>query len=305
MLLACFPTIAAAQDEEDVKTRINRIKRDTSYLYGEATMPTREEAMTLAKDFLCSYIEQWISETHDAGKIRSVVARDLVADCEELSLMRGSMFRAFAYVLKSDLYAVDTDAVAIPVAAGAAQTRDSARTPAAGSEDALSQIPEEGSGTEEVPLVAESRIDAGASDGDAPGGAEPPAVFGSQTVPDASSGAELSSGGDPLSAAGQSAPAETLYDRLVHDLCDMLTSTEVERLLQCGDYASACSFGEVTQNTRPQDISSGILVIYKSANREISALLSPKSPKRTNLKTGREDSTVNYPGCRAMWICLK
>lgn len=259
--------------EEDTKTRINRIKRDTAYLYGEATMPTREEAMTLAKDFLCSYIEQWIAETRDTQKIRSVVAKELISDCEELSLMRGSMYRAFAYVRKSDLYAVDTDAVSISV------TKPAPAQPAV--QDAATVADPAVSAARGVPATP------AAPDGATAGAGQESAAV-TQTV-----------------SAETPAPAPSFYDQLVTDLCGMQSQTEIERLMQSEAYASACTYGEVGYSTRPQDIEKGILVIYRPGNKEIAALLSPKAPKRSNLKTGKDDSTVNYPGCRAMWICIK
>lgn len=288
--LLCLADIVRAQ-EEDTKTRINRIKRDTSYLYGEATMPSREEAMTLAKDFLRSYIEQWIAETRDTQTIRSVVARDLVADCEELSLMRGDMFRAFAYVHKSDLYAVDTKAVSIPVTA-----------PSEAESGRGGEVPAEAGAAAETPVAV--------TDGAQPRDARPdPALLAAGTaaseppVPAAAEGA--GSVPEPMPSEDAAASERAFYDQLVRDLCGMQSRPEIERLLRSETYASACTFGEVGYATRPQDIEKGILVIYKPGSNVISALLSPKSPKRTNLKTAAEDSTVNYPGCRAMWICLK
>ncbi len=100
LALILSPFTGAAQEEPG--TLINRIKRDTAYLYGEATTSIRQEALVLAKELLCRSIEEWYQEQgHE--ETRAVIARDIVTGCEEITLMRGPMHRAFAYVRKSDL----------------------------------------------------------------------------------------------------------------------------------------------------------------------------------------------------------
>jgi len=104
LALILSPFTGAAQEEPGLL--INRIKRDTAYLYGEATTSIRQEALVLAKELLCRSIEEWYKE-QGREETRAVIARDIVTGCEEITLMRGPMHRAFAYVRKSDLTTAD------------------------------------------------------------------------------------------------------------------------------------------------------------------------------------------------------
>lgn len=100
LALTLAPFTGAGQEEPGAL--INRIKRDTAYLYGEATTAIRPEALVLAKELLCRNIEEWYKE-QGREETRAIIASDIVTGCEEITLMRGTMHRAFAYVRKSDL----------------------------------------------------------------------------------------------------------------------------------------------------------------------------------------------------------
>lgn len=63
-----------------------------------------------------------------------------------------------------------------------------------------------------------------------------------------------------------------------------------------------CTWGEIDASTKPSDLNDAYLVIYNPENEEIVSMLSPRSPKRLNMSTGKPDSTSNYPGHKAIWI---
>lgn len=74
----------------------------------------------------------------------------------------------------------------------------------------------------------------------------------------------------------------------------------VRQLLRRSEYADYES-GMVERTTDRRMLEQAMLVIFRS-DGTVAAVLSPKNPKRTNLRSGSTDSTVNYPGCGALWI---
>ena len=83
---------------------INRLKRDKDYLYGEATLDTKEAALKLAYELLEVEIKNWALSKND--KISSVLASKVYDYADTIVLRRHNMVRAFAYVKKSNLKAV-------------------------------------------------------------------------------------------------------------------------------------------------------------------------------------------------------
>lgn len=93
-----------AQQVEDKKNEIAKIKKSSLYLYAETTMPDKEEAMEVALQSLQSEVQNWATEK----KKRKEIASDLIITnieqvTEALELPRGNMYRAFVYVKKSDV----------------------------------------------------------------------------------------------------------------------------------------------------------------------------------------------------------
>ena len=80
---------------------INRIKRNKSYLYGEATLDKKEAALKLAYELLETEIKTWAQQKN--SDISMVVARNIIDFADTIILPRGNMVRAFAYVKISDL----------------------------------------------------------------------------------------------------------------------------------------------------------------------------------------------------------
>ena len=78
---------------DEALKRINAIKKNADYLYGEATKPTQEEATSVAFQLLCDEVVAW------TGQGNSQINR--IADT--IMVRRANMFRVFAYVKKSSL----------------------------------------------------------------------------------------------------------------------------------------------------------------------------------------------------------
>ena len=103
LMFICVAQICA-QQADDKKKEINKIKKNSLYLSAEMTMPNKEEAMETALELLQMEVQRWVAEK----KIRKEVASDLIITnveqlTESLELPRGNMYRAFVYVKKSDV----------------------------------------------------------------------------------------------------------------------------------------------------------------------------------------------------------
>lgn len=83
---------------------INRLKRDKDYLYGEATLDTKEAALKLAYELLEVEIKNWALSKN--ANISSVLASKVYDYADTIVLKRHNMVRAFAYVKKSNLKAI-------------------------------------------------------------------------------------------------------------------------------------------------------------------------------------------------------
>ena len=82
---------------------INRIKRDSEYLYGEATMNDKQAALQLAYELLETEIKNWAAAKN--SKITSVTASKIFEVADTIILSRHNMIRAFVYVSTKNLKA--------------------------------------------------------------------------------------------------------------------------------------------------------------------------------------------------------
>ena len=97
-LSSCIVTEAMDKNLE----RINDIKKDREYLYSEATMPTLEEAASLAYELLQKKILDWAAERVNKP-IGSVSPKDINQLVDTIVTRRANMYRVFAYVKKLKL----------------------------------------------------------------------------------------------------------------------------------------------------------------------------------------------------------
>lgn len=117
-----FMASFAQDDVASKKKEINSIKKNSSYIYGEATLADRQAAIDLAKDILYQNINQWVeSQKKFAGASKAVTTNTNYA-VENVTLPRGNWYRAFMYVKKSDIIPVDN--VQVTDVSGSTSTRD-------------------------------------------------------------------------------------------------------------------------------------------------------------------------------------
>lgn len=106
-LLACLPLVIEADDKDDVKKKLNSIKKSSLYLYGEATAETEEEAQSLAEEILYDEINSWAATKKKFQNSADLAVNNIKSLCNTISLPRGNMIRSFIYVKKSDIIPVN------------------------------------------------------------------------------------------------------------------------------------------------------------------------------------------------------
>ncbi|MCI7378354.1 MAG: hypothetical protein MSH66_01055 [Bacteroidales bacterium] len=106
ILMACLS--AGAQDNQaELKSKVNEIKKSPDYIYAETTRETAEEAKSAAEEQLYNNINIWVAQEKKLRGAKQVIVAQAKADYEEYQLQRGNMVRAFLYVKKSDIIAAD------------------------------------------------------------------------------------------------------------------------------------------------------------------------------------------------------
>ena len=103
-VLLCGLSVTAQVDQATMSDidRINAIKGDTeNYLYSEVTMADWTEACDNAKTLLKEKIRQWLTEQNIEDATSYIAKSD--TKFLEIKAQRGSRFRAFVYVKKSDV----------------------------------------------------------------------------------------------------------------------------------------------------------------------------------------------------------
>ena len=97
--MLCFSASFAQTD--NVQKDINRVKRDTAYIYAEATMKKIEDAIEGAKAVLELQMAEWLKSQGMSGTETCVTkAKENIMT---LQTRRGNFHRAFVYVKKSDI----------------------------------------------------------------------------------------------------------------------------------------------------------------------------------------------------------
>lgn len=119
-----------AQTAADVAKNINKVKRDTMYIYAEATMKDLNEAYNGARAILEMKVGDWVRNQHpDEGiEVCIVKAKEHFV---QLETRRGDFYRAFVFVRKSDIMPVaDKSEVTVFEVAPAAQPNQVVAKPA-------------------------------------------------------------------------------------------------------------------------------------------------------------------------------
>lgn len=143
LLIVAGHISAKAQTAAEVAKNINKIKRDTMYIYAEATMKDLNEAYNGARAILEMKVGDWVRDQHpDEGiEVCIVKAKEHFV---QLETRRGDFYRAFVYVRKTDIMPVaDKSEVTVFEVAPAVKPNNAETTPAIiVSEDAPVEVDE-------------------------------------------------------------------------------------------------------------------------------------------------------------------
>lgn len=109
VLISCLPVAAIFADQTDeVKKQINKIKKNTQYIYAESTAPTEADAQNYAEEKLYDEINKWVATQKKMKNSPNLVVNNKKSLWTTLSMPRGTnMFRSFIYVKKSDIIPTD------------------------------------------------------------------------------------------------------------------------------------------------------------------------------------------------------
>lgn len=105
LLVASLFSVSTAQTAADVSKSINKVKRDTMYIYAEATMKDLNEAYNGARAILEMKVGDWVRTQHPAEGIEVCIVK-AKEHFAQLETRRGDFYRAFVYVRKSDIMPV-------------------------------------------------------------------------------------------------------------------------------------------------------------------------------------------------------
>ena len=98
---------AKADNSNDIKKKINSIKKNSQYLYAEATAPTEDEAYDIAEEMLYEEVNEWAATKKKLQNSVNIAVNNKQSLWTTISLPRGNMFRSFIYVKKSDILPVE------------------------------------------------------------------------------------------------------------------------------------------------------------------------------------------------------
>lgn len=107
-LLLCLSFIISQlsfSHAQSVAQTINKVKRDTMYIYAEATMKDLNEAYNGARAILEMKVGDWVRQQHPDEGIEVCIVK-AKEHFTQLETRRGDFYRAFVYVRKSDIMPV-------------------------------------------------------------------------------------------------------------------------------------------------------------------------------------------------------
>lgn len=98
-------TICKAQTASDVAKIINKVKRDTMYIYAESTTKELDEAYSNARTLLEMQVGDWVRKQRPNENVELCIVK-AKEHLLQLETRRGEFYRAFVYVKKSDIMPV-------------------------------------------------------------------------------------------------------------------------------------------------------------------------------------------------------
>lgn len=286
MLVCAIVALSASAQSDDMSAskRINKIKRDGSYIYAEATAATEAEAKSLCDDIIKVEISKYVASKRNLASADQVIIKDANYDKEYLSMPRGEMTRVFIYVKKSDIEAGGGNVTTM--SAGEIKGINEAQTRSKEEVAASSPASVESQATEKAP----SPQTQGAS--------------ATQPMPEK----------QPLVAAPQSSASKpvlvisgTELSKWQNDmLADIAASSDMaEAKKKLNRYKSQNKVKRIGDNTKaPAGPSVLCYAVYGNGGR-LEALIAPGSEcPYVDVITGQCSDISNFPGKKYLWFTL-
>lgn len=107
ILLLTFSLVITsdAQTTSEITKSINKVKRDTMYIYAESTTKDLKEAYNNARAILEMQVGEWVRKQHPTEGIELCIVK-AKEHFMQLDTRRGELYRAFVYVKKNDILPV-------------------------------------------------------------------------------------------------------------------------------------------------------------------------------------------------------
>lgn len=291
-----------AYAQESPSKQINQIKRDNSYLYAEATMENADEALDVARELLMRQVLEYVDTNRKLSQSKDVLVKNVNANSASLSMKRGTMFRIFVYVKKTDIEGVK-NATALNTTDGTSKVIVEQTTPSVSAPDPVKVVEKaektpitktEEKVTEKQPIV----------------NAEKP-IEEIQPAPKAD-GQPVSKVEEPVMEP-QTSIAETKEESVEKVEVEMPAwqAQAIKDLIGCSDMASAKAmlnrmkaeykikkYG--TPNNCPNP-DKAYWIIFGD-NGAVNTVLGPGSAERVNFRDMQQSTLDDYKGMEALWF---
>lgn len=268
-LSAFFPCVLSAQVAYmEEKAKVNKIKRNSQYLYGEGVAATLEDATSLAEQNLKNAILTEMSGNDKLQGADKILVNSIKKHSEKIQLKRGAMERVFLYVEKKNLFPADR-MVALDISASVQPESV-----------VVDEIPEQSG--DENPDVIERKS------GEVPSGYV-------DTGADSQKKSVFESLVEPVSS---SAPVE-VSSSVLQTILTKRTVSELESLMRNLKAEHKLMWGNVRSSVNPQ------WYVAVFSRNEVKAVLDREtSGKRTDLLTGKQAALDDYASDVKVWFIL-
>ncbi|MCS3051127.1 hypothetical protein NXV05_14665 [Parabacteroides johnsonii] len=270
ILTTCLFCLAltAQNVTEKTKKEMNRIKLSRSYICAEATMPTLQEAIDVAKESLIQSIEQWAKEEKKYQGAKQIALQDINSCIEKMDMKRGKNVRALVYIKKKDI---------IPIYGNG--------------QILLTEDEQEDTATAQQPIAEEPQLAQVSQETDKPSQEllRPVRQEQPETTPKQES---RQTPGKQKQTPKVSSLQRILAAQTMNDIKVIFHELKKESVLLYGKY-----------NSTDLDISNCCLLFYNRQG-QVTGILGEGLEERVNLRTNQQEPLTKYNGNAAYWFIL-
>lgn len=285
LILACLPSMA--QDEQK---EINKIKKNTNYLYAMGTSSTSaEDASSNARELLALEIEQWLKD-NTKGDYSGYIAKSK-ENVSEIKTQRGNIIRAFVYVSKKDILPFQKEEAALMVGFDT-EKREETPQPAQQQAQAQQQVTQ----PVQQQTQAQQQVTQPAQQQAQPQQQTQAQQQATQPVQEQ----------EPLLIRIEDTSDSQLSARLTTAELEMMTIrnlTQINRYIADGDRRGKISaYGKYTSETKL--FGPSYLFVFNGEGNVL-AVMRKTGSEMINLSTGKADAIASYGRCGVVWFQMK